>query len=75
MSVWRAFYTAYLDVYNFRSMAGTKLDRGREMQHFVDALRSALLLSLACCIVLQVRMEGHSAFRAIYMSSYANAVG
>jgi hypothetical protein len=58
MSVWRAFYTTYLDVFNFRSMVGTKLDRGREMQHFTEALRSALLLSLACCIVLQVGCRG-----------------
>lgn len=60
MSVWRAFYTTYLDIFHMRSLATARGDRQREMQHFVDALRSAMLLSLACCVVLQAsaRLRG-----------------
>ncbi len=25
--VWRAFYTVYLDVWNFRTLGGTRIDR------------------------------------------------
>ena len=32
MSVWRAFYAAYLDLHSFRSAAATRRDRERDMQ-------------------------------------------
>ncbi|KAK9816549.1 hypothetical protein WJX72_001810 [[Myrmecia] bisecta] len=53
MAVWRAFYCVYLDFWNVRSLSGTPLDRYRDMTAFVEALRSAIFLSLAFCIVVQ----------------------
>ena len=56
MCVWRAFYAAYLDINSFRSMAAARTARStreRDMQHFADSLRSAMLLSLAACALLQ----------------------
>lgn len=53
MACWRAFYTAYLDVFNLRSAAGNLVDRGQQVQHFVETLRTVLLLCIACCVVLQ----------------------
>ena len=54
MAVWRAFYASYLDAASFRALAAARRDRSAEMAHFADSLRSAMLLSLACCAVLQV---------------------
>jgi hypothetical protein len=55
MSVWRAFYASYLDVFNNRSVDGSRrLDRYRDAENFIDAARSAVLLALAGCVVLQV---------------------
>ncbi|EFN55548.1 hypothetical protein CHLNCDRAFT_52364 [Chlorella variabilis] len=53
MLVWRTFYASYLDMYSFRSSTAARRDRGRDMEEFADSLRSAMLLSLACCAVLQ----------------------
>lgn len=56
MCVWRAFYAIYLDLSSFRGVAAARRDRGKDMQHFADSLKSAMLLSLAFCAVLQVRV-------------------
>ncbi|KAI7846210.1 hypothetical protein COHA_000280 [Chlorella ohadii] len=53
MCVWRAFYAIYLDLSSFRGVAAARRDRGKDMQHFADSLKSAMLLSLAFCAVLQ----------------------
>jgi hypothetical protein len=53
MCVWRAFYAAYLDIHSFRGAAAARRDRERDMRTFADSLRVAMLLSLACCAVLQ----------------------
>ena len=45
MSVWRAFYSGYLDIWGFRSASGSRIDRQREGELFVDSLRGALLLT------------------------------
>lgn len=58
MCVWRAFYAIYLDLSSFRGVAAARRDRGKDMQHFADSLKSAMLLSLAFCAVLQVRGGG-----------------
>lgn len=58
MAVWRGFYTTYLDVLHMRSLGAARSDRARDMAHFVDALRAAFLLSIACCALLQVRVGG-----------------
>jgi hypothetical protein len=52
MTVWRAYYTTYLDVFNWRNAAGKRLNRYDDMRHFADALRAAALLSLAGCVIL-----------------------
>jgi hypothetical protein len=54
MAVWRTFYASFLDIWSFRSAAGSRLDRERDINQFADALRAAILLSLACCAILQV---------------------
>lgn len=51
--VWRVFYAIYLDLASFRSREGSRRDREREAEHFIDALRAAMLLSLGGCVVLQ----------------------
>jgi hypothetical protein len=63
MAVWRTFYSSFLDIWSFRSAAGSRLDRERDINQFADALRAAMLLSLACCAILQVggRVLGGSA--------------
>jgi hypothetical protein len=53
MLVWRTFYASYLDVYSFRTAGAARRDRERDMQQFADSLRAAMLLSLACCALLQ----------------------
>lgn len=53
MALWRAFYTVYLDFWNVRTSHGSPINRYQDMLHFVDALRSALFVSIAFCIVLQ----------------------
>lgn len=53
MALWRSFYTVYLDFWNIRTIHGSPVDRYQDMLHFADALRSALLVSIAFCIVLQ----------------------
>ena len=53
MALWRAFYTVYLDFWNVRTLHGSPVNRYQDMLHFVDALRSALFVSIAFCIVLQ----------------------
>ena len=53
MALWRAFYTVYLDFWNIRTIHGRPIDRYQDMLHFADALRSALFVSIAFCIVLQ----------------------
>ncbi len=53
MALWRAFYTVYLDFWNIRTLHGSPINRYQDMVHFVDALRSALFISIAFCIVLQ----------------------
>ena len=53
MALWRAFYTVYLDFWNIRTLHGSPVNRYQDMLHFVDALRSALFVSIAFCIVLQ----------------------
>lgn len=53
MACWRAFYASYLDINSFRSMDAVRRDRQRDMETFADSLRAAMLLSLACCAVLQ----------------------
>ena len=53
MALWRAFYTVYLDYWNIRTIHGSPVDRYQDMLHFVEALRSALFVSIAFCIVLQ----------------------
>ncbi|PSC75087.1 secretion system [Micractinium conductrix] len=53
MAVWRAFYAAYIDIYSFGKLEANSRDRVAEMEHFADSLRGAMLLSLACCAVLQ----------------------
>ena len=56
MCVWRAFYASYLDVWSFRSAGAARRDRERDMQQFADTLRGSMLLALACCALLQVRV-------------------
>jgi hypothetical protein len=58
MAVWRAFYASYLDVWNLRGASGARLDRDRDVRHFVDALQAALLLSLGGCVLLQALRFG-----------------
>lgn len=53
MALWRSFYTVYLDFWNIRTAHGSPVDRYQDMLHFADALRSALFVSIAFCIVLQ----------------------
>lgn len=53
MCVWRAFYAVFLDIYSFGKMQANRRSRQQEMEHFADSLRGAMLLSLACCAVLQ----------------------
>ena len=62
MCVWRSFYAAYLDMYSFRaaplrSGGERRRDRESDMRHFADALRAAMLLSLALCGVLQALQQ------------------
>lgn len=54
MCVWRAFYAAYLDIYSFGKLSANGRSREQDMRHFADSLRGAMLLSLACCAVLQL---------------------
>lgn len=56
--VWRAFYAAYLDIYSFGKLSANARSREQDMRHFADSLRGAMLLSLACCAVLQVGRDG-----------------
>ena len=53
MACWRAFYCTYLDVWNYNSWSGGRLDRISDMLHFRESLRSALFVSIAFCIVVQ----------------------
>lgn len=48
---------SYLDINSFRSMDAVRRDRQRDMETFADSLRAAMLLSLACCAVLQASAE------------------
>lgn len=70
MAVWRAFYATYLDIYNFRTAAGTKLDRDKETQHFADSLKSAVILALGGCVVIEVlnNMVGEERLEALVSS-------
>ena len=54
LAAWRCFYSVYLDLFRWRTSDGRRVDRARDEAHFVEALRSAALLSLAFCIALQV---------------------
>ena len=69
MCVWRAFYAIYLDLWSFRGAAGARRDRGRDMRHFADSLRSAMLLSLASCAVLQVGRGAGLPLRGVLLFS------
>lgn len=53
MAVWRAFYTVYLDFWNVRAVSGSPINRYQDMVHFVEAVRAAMFISIAFCIVLQ----------------------
>ncbi|PRW57903.1 hypothetical protein C2E21_3557 [Chlorella sorokiniana] len=53
MCVWRAFFAIYLDLWSFRGADAVRRDRVKDMQHFADSLKGAMLMSLAFCAVLQ----------------------
>lgn len=54
MCVWRAFFAIYLDLWSFRGVGAARRDRSKDMEHFADSLKGAMLMSLAFCVVLQV---------------------
>lgn len=75
MCVWRAFYAAYLDMHSFRGAAAARRDRDRDMRTFADSLRGAMLLSLACCAVLQALggLVGEEQLEAVAVHLVASA--
>lgn len=45
MAIWRCFYAAYIDIWNFRTPSGARVDRSRDGAIFMEALRAAALLA------------------------------
>lgn len=52
MTVWRAFYVAYLDTSQFLSIDGARSSKEQDVQHFWEALRAAIALSAASSALL-----------------------
>jgi len=58
MAIWRCFYTAYVDIWNFRTSSGARVDRDRDSAVFEEALKAAGLLAI--CFSIAVVLLFHS---------------
>eukprot|EP00884_Botryococcus_braunii_P022712 jgi/Botrbrau1/9124/Bobra.160_3s0001.1 len=73
MCIWRSFYTAYLDFWNNTTIGGSPIDRYQDSTRFLEAVRAAVLLSIAFCILLRFLGDngGEEQLAAWWASSFS----